>query len=50
MNKKVLMVMGYQRSGTNALLDSIERGGQFIPMVECLSSDVVVPPRLVLAV
>jgi hypothetical protein len=31
MNNKLLMVMGYQRSGTNALFDSIERGGGCIP-------------------
>ncbi|MCI0416502.1 sulfotransferase [bacterium] len=40
MNKKLLMVMGYQRSGTNALFDSIERGGGCIPMVDVETSEI----------
>jgi hypothetical protein len=40
MNKKLLMVMGNQRSGTNALFDSIVRGGGCIPMVDVESSEI----------
>lgn len=40
MTKKLLMVMGYQRSGTNALFDSIERGGGCIPMVDVEQSEI----------
>ena len=32
--------MGYQRSGTNALFDSIERGGGCIPMVDVEESEI----------
>lgn len=34
------MVMGYQRSGTNALFDSIERGGGCIAMVDVEQSEI----------
>jgi hypothetical protein len=40
MNKKLLMVMGYQRSGTNALFDSIERGGGCVAIVDVEESDI----------
>jgi len=40
MKKKLLMVMGYQRSGTNALFDSIDRGGGCIPMVDVEQSEI----------
>jgi hypothetical protein len=40
MNKKLLMVMGNQRSGTNALFDSIVRGGGCIPMVDVEQSEI----------
>ena len=34
------MVMGYQRSGTNILFDSIERGGGCIPMVDVEENEI----------
>lgn len=34
MKAKLQMVIGVQRSGTNALFDSIARGGGCIPMVD----------------
>ena len=40
MKAKLLMVMGVQRSGANALFDSIARGGGCLPMVEVEQSEI----------
>lgn len=38
--QRILMIMGVQRSGTNALFNSFSRGGDCIPMLDMDSSEV----------
>jgi hypothetical protein len=38
--QKLILIMGYQRSGTNALFNSLSRGGECIPILDSEDSDV----------